>query len=121
LTYDNDLWVCPRTGVEVPKALVPNLLYRKRVLQRLSKSPQSQRSFLAACRESPLLFINTFGWTYRPRYTCEDGQTRAAGVPYLRPNGEAASVLSTRPTCWMSVSSGATGWRPSMRSTPASL
>jgi len=90
LTYDNDLWVCPRTGVEVPKALVPNLLYRKRVLQRLSKSPQSQRSFLAACRESPLLFINTFGWTYRPRYTCEDGQTRAAGVPYLRPNGEAA-------------------------------
>jgi hypothetical protein len=42
---------------------------------------------MQACAKSPLFFLNVFAWTYRPKYTCEDGRVRGANIKWLDENG----------------------------------
>ncbi|KKL13659.1 hypothetical protein LCGC14_2523550 [marine sediment metagenome] len=57
-------WKCPKTSIIVPKFETENVLWRADVLRRAEKDPILQRDLLAACRESLLLWVNLFAFTY---------------------------------------------------------
>jgi len=61
---DRQFWTCPHTGLRVPMRKQENLEYREKVLREAERDPVLQADLLAACRESGLFWINTFGWTY---------------------------------------------------------
>jgi hypothetical protein len=56
-------WVCPKTGLRVPMREEDNVLYRERILHKAEHDSVMQKELLAACKESPLFFINSFCWT----------------------------------------------------------
>jgi hypothetical protein len=80
LTYPKDIWECPYTGVPVPKRLIDNVALRVRIYEETSARKHAM--WMAACARSPLLFLNLFWWSYRPKMVCEDGVERSAGTVY---------------------------------------
>ena len=60
-----EVWVDKVTGIKVPKKDVNrHLEWRRQMLQAAEKDPGMQAELLAACKESILLWINAFVWTY---------------------------------------------------------
>jgi len=57
-------WTCPKTGLVVPKLEMENLQYREKLLAEAEDDEGLQNDLMAACTESVLYWINTFGWTY---------------------------------------------------------
>jgi len=82
LEYPRDIWVDPLTDLAVPKKLVENIKYREQVVKDSAQSVEVQSALMAACSVSPLFWMNTFAFTYRPKYTCPDGVERSAGAKY---------------------------------------
>lgn len=79
----SEFWVCPKTGLSVPKRLGANLEYRKNLLERAEKDTGLQRELMAACKLSPLYWFNTFVWTYR-QFDVDPatGQRSPAAMPH---------------------------------------
>lgn len=75
-TQHADFWVCPATGLAVPKRLEANLNYRLQVVKLAGRDESLQRDLIAACRLSPLFWINTFVWTYRQKIGTAEGSER---------------------------------------------
>lgn len=67
-------WTCPKTGILVPKTMTENLEWRKRLRAAAELDVNMQRQLRAACRTSPLFWINAFVWTFRQKMTGEDGR-----------------------------------------------
>ena len=59
-----DIFKCPKTGIEIPKLLEPNIKWRGDLLRRAEHDIIMQRDLLAASRESLIFWINAFAWTY---------------------------------------------------------
>jgi len=90
-----DPWRCPATGIAIRTAVnnrdpskCPVRIQRARILADAEQDEGFQRELLLACRESPQLFINLFGWTKRQREQDESGFTvladeEAIDVPYI--------------------------------------
>jgi len=87
LGYKNDVWTCPKSGIEVPKSLLENLRFRKIIQEHAGRSEVHKADMMAACAASPHLFLNCFAWTYRPKFTCDDGRIRGANVSWVDKDG----------------------------------
>ena len=51
----------------VPKDLVENLAWRRRLHQRILIDPAFAKDVKECCRRDPVFFVNAFCWTYDPR------------------------------------------------------
>lgn len=71
-----DLWVCPKTGISVPKSVHANLKWRVGLLRRAEKDTGFQSELYTAASQSLLLWINAFVWTYRLFVIEPDGTVR---------------------------------------------
>ncbi len=56
-------WKCEKTGLIVPMREEENILYREKLLYKAANDTVMQKDLLAACKQSPLLWINSFCWT----------------------------------------------------------
>lgn len=74
LTYPNNIWTCPVTGISLFKERDANLEQRERVVLRLRRDKTFRANILTACAMSPLLWVNLFGWTYRQFRADENGK-----------------------------------------------
>ena len=68
-----EVWKCPITGWKVTKREMANLAYREKLLRAAEKDEGFQADIMAACKESLLLWINVFVWTFHQ--FDEDGDT----------------------------------------------
>jgi len=85
LSYPDNVWVCPITGVRVEKSFQRNVLQRQHILQTLVK-PQLRDLFVHQCSRSFLLWLNLCGWTFRQHEILPDGTRRPvkeAHVPFI--------------------------------------
>ena len=57
-------WICPKTGLKIPKRENENITWREKLLKQAEKDIVLQQDLLAACKESILVWINLFAWTY---------------------------------------------------------
>lgn len=71
-------WMCPITGLTVPKEPAQNLAYRLRLLEAAEQDIALQTDLYTACSQSILYFINTFVFTLRIFETGESGTTQQA-------------------------------------------
>ncbi len=69
-----DWWVCPVTGLQVPKTVPANLQYRKMVRDRCGDDDGFRSAVMAACSQSCIYWLNVFAWTLRLRKVV-DGKT----------------------------------------------
>lgn len=72
-----DVWVCPKTGLRVPKGEIENLKYRAEILAAAESDPELQQDLYTACSQSLLFFVNTFCFTLRV-FETEDGKVQQA-------------------------------------------
>jgi len=56
-------WTDPKTGLKIPMREVDNAVYRERLLHKAAHDSVMQQDLLAACKQSPLVWINIFAWT----------------------------------------------------------
>ena len=59
-----NLWIDPKTGLAIPKQREANIAYRMDLMERAENDPVTQKDLLAACAESQLFWLNTFGMTF---------------------------------------------------------
>jgi hypothetical protein len=60
---NREWWTDPKIGLKVPMREAENVAYRERLLHKAAKDTVMQTDLLAACKQSPLYWINTFAWT----------------------------------------------------------
>ncbi|KKN77826.1 hypothetical protein LCGC14_0355630 [marine sediment metagenome] len=80
-----EVWTCPKTGWKVPKGEMANLAYREKILRAAEKDEGFQADIMAACKESLLLWVNAFSWTFH-QMDVKDGQriiSTDADVPFI--------------------------------------
>ncbi len=63
----------------VPKGLIENLQYRKRMIEWAARSRDNQLALWIACERDILFWFNTFLWTYDPRLR---GEKRGPFITY---------------------------------------
>ncbi len=82
-----ELWVCPNTGLKVPKYPIKNMLYRGKILREAESDEGMQDDLMAACGQSLLFWINTFVMTYHQFDVDPDTGKRIeavdANVPFI--------------------------------------
>lgn len=83
-----DLWVCPKTGLKVPKNPLKNIQWRMELLKRAEKDTGFQAELYTMCSQSLLLWINSMVWTFRLNIIGPDGVRRQikpenAHVPFV--------------------------------------
>lgn len=79
-------WVCPLTGVRIQKRLKEALAQRVYVWDKFNSSTRARGIILEQCRQSFLVWLNLFGWTYRQHEIMPDGSARPvkhAHVPFI--------------------------------------
>ena len=64
LSFPGDAWTCPDTGLVIQKDLLKNLAQRREIIAKCDASRETRLAVLEACRRSPKVWINLFGWTY---------------------------------------------------------
>jgi len=77
------LWVCPITGLQVPKDPIKNLQWRTEMLRRAETDLGLQSELCAASANSLLFWLNAFGWTFRIQETDAAGIQRQARHSHL--------------------------------------
>ncbi len=83
-----ELWVCPKTGLYVPKDIEVNLRWRANLLKQAEGDDGLRSELFAAASESLLYWMNAFAWTKRVFVIEPDGARRQvrpdeAHVPYV--------------------------------------
>lgn len=76
LKYPSDCYRDPRSGMTIPKDVVKNLEWRKRIKERADEDPGFASGLLTLCRQSPILFVNLFVDTLRIHEFTADGERR---------------------------------------------
>jgi len=64
---EREFWICPKTGIKVPKNYYENLEWRTQLLKEAENDPIMQMDLLAASKESLIFWINAFAWTYHQK------------------------------------------------------
>lgn len=86
VTYPNDEYQCPVTGVVVPKDVTANLEWRVKVLEPCEgNGPDAERRrewVKAVCARSPVVAVNLLFWTYLVNQVMPDGSEVAAEQPW---------------------------------------
>lgn len=80
------LWVCPITGIAVPKDPVENLAWRAKLLREAENDRDLQQTLYNACAKSILFFANAFCYTFRIMETDETGtaiQSKNQHLPWV--------------------------------------
>lgn len=72
LSYKGGYWVCPKTGIYVPKTLAANLDARVNLLKKAEGSASLRRKLISSCADSMLLWINLFAMTFKPNMMGEN-------------------------------------------------
>tara|TARA_R110000803_G_C11989495_1_gene321996 strand:- start:50852 stop:52867 length:2016 start_codon:yes stop_codon:yes gene_type:complete len=80
-------WMCPISGIWVAKDNIANQRQRVHVESTALENTAFRNVMYDQCRKSYLLWINLFGWTYRPKMWCADGLERGAGTQWIDGNG----------------------------------
>lgn len=78
-------WKDPKTGVMVPKHELENIEWRQQTILDAENDEGYQSELMAMCKESLLLWVNLFSWTYH-QMDVEDGErviSRDADVPFI--------------------------------------
>lgn len=75
---NRQFWTCSKTGIKVPKRKDDNMEWRERVLREAEHDTVLQTDLLAACRESGLLWVNLFCYTYWQTEFTSNGEERPA-------------------------------------------
>lgn len=83
LSYPDNRWVCPITGVGVYKDIERNLEQRERLCRQMDSSREAASKMLAACSRSFLLWCNLFAWTYVIMESDEHGRSIRSGSPHV--------------------------------------
>jgi hypothetical protein len=81
-------WICPKTGITIPKTFNENLKWRRKIIAEAGMSEELQVQLRAACRVSAHVWFNLFAYTFRPKYVGPDGKTvqaqgHEAVVPFI--------------------------------------
>ena len=82
---ESGMWVCPTTGLKVPRDPVENLRYRKDILKRAENDKGMQDELMTACSLSLPYWISSFVWTYH-QFEVKDGMrvlATHAHVPFI--------------------------------------
>jgi hypothetical protein len=80
-----DYWVCPVTGLRVPKDPEANLQWRAQLLSEAEKDEELRVDLYTACSQSILFFVNAFAFTLRV-FESENGiskQSENKHLPYV--------------------------------------
>ena len=81
---DNDpVWMCLKTGIQVPTGLRENLTWRNAMLTMAAEDAKMRADLYAACETSLLFFVMAFGYTLRVHEPGPDGKVRQALNPHL--------------------------------------
>lgn len=78
-----EFFTCPKTGLKVPKQENANLIYRQKIIAAAENDKGMQVDLMAACKDSLLYWLNTFGWTFHQ--FDEEGDT---GRRIVSPNAD---------------------------------
>lgn len=78
-----DKWVCPYTGLVVPKDPVKNLEWRAKILEMAEEDSDLQQDLFTAASQSILFFVNAFCFTLRVFEPGEDGEVQQAENKHL--------------------------------------
>lgn len=68
-----EFWVCPVTGLKVPKDIDANIRYREKLLRAAEHNISLQEELMRVCKDSKLFWINTFVWTFKQFDVLPDG------------------------------------------------
>lgn len=60
-----DSWTCPKTGLILPMRLRENLAWRSALIGAASADKEFKNTILAACTQSPVLWLSAFAFTIR--------------------------------------------------------
>ena len=80
------LWVCPITGMQVPKDPDANLQWRAKILELAEEDEEFQVDLYTACDQSFLFWVNAFAWTLRVFEPGEEGkatQAKNKHIPFV--------------------------------------
>jgi hypothetical protein len=67
-------WICPKTGIAIPKTLNENLAWRQKLRDAAAMDDGLQRQLRAACKASVLFWVNAFVWTFRQKMVNDQGE-----------------------------------------------
>ena len=79
---DLPIWECPENGMQIPNTVIANRKYRERLIKRAENDTIMQNDMLAASAQNPILWIDTFVWTYHQFDIDEDGKSRPSKQPW---------------------------------------
>jgi hypothetical protein len=82
---DEEWWICDKTGLKVPMRETENAAYRERLLHKAAHDTVMQRDLLAACKQSPLFFIDSFAWTLWEQEVSEEKHSNIPAKTALHP------------------------------------
>ena len=86
LSYTDDEWTCPRTGLTVAKRLDANLDQRLKIIDICDRDKTARDHMVASCASSFLVWLNVFGWTYRQHVVLPNGERKPvaqAEMPFI--------------------------------------
>jgi hypothetical protein len=72
-----DMMVDPFTGLSIPKTLAGNLAWRKRLVESAKGSRSTRTMLRRASAQSPIFWLNAFGWTFLQKKVHLDGIERS--------------------------------------------
>jgi len=86
--FHADIAVCPYTGLKIPKRMEANLRWRRKLRQAANRDAGLRRTLTQACVQSPIFWLNAFGWTFLQKAVGEDGIERsvkgsAVNIPFI--------------------------------------
>lgn len=73
--------------VTVPKRRQANIRKRYAIQERCARDQVARQIVQEVCAQSPLYWLNMFGWTYRPKMVCSDGIERTSGTVWFDDQG----------------------------------
>ena len=62
-----ETWLCPKTGLLIPKKPIANILWREKLLRKAENDTGLQKELINISTESVLAWINTFVWTFHAK------------------------------------------------------
>ena len=69
-----ETWTDPISGIVIPMQREENLLFRREILKRCEADSRFKDSILMACKESPVLWVSIFAWTFKQSDVTKEGK-----------------------------------------------
>lgn len=68
---------CPWTGLKIPKEQEENIKWRRRLRIAANDDLGLRQTLKQACAQSPIFWLNAFGWTFHQKRVYDDGVERS--------------------------------------------